>query len=224
MIRVPEPDLMNASEQALAYAAADFSEPHEHFVDVYAQKFEAPPKNGFVLDLGCGPADVTLRFARRFRSCKVVGVDGADAMLRLGRAAIDKAELADRVSLRKAYLPASNIAEVTADVIISNSLLHHLRDPQALWQSVKENSHRGKTQSTQLFVMDLMRPDDDAQVKRLVDQYAGNEPDILRHDFAASLRAAYLPGEVREQLVKADLGTLRVDVISDRHFIVFGTV
>lgn len=215
---------MNASEQARAYAAADFSEPHEHFVDVYAQKFEAPPHNGFVLDLGCGPADVTLRFARRFGFCTVLGVDGADAMLRLGRAAIDEARLADRVSLRKAYLPALNIADVAADVIISNSLLHHLRDPQVLWQSVNENRHRGPAQSTQIFVMDLIRPEDDAQVKHFVDKYAGNEPDVLRHDFAASLRAAYRPEEVREQLVKANLETLRVEVISDRHLIVFGTV
>ena len=35
MERIPEPDLMSEQEQARAYAEADFSEPHENFVDLF---------------------------------------------------------------------------------------------------------------------------------------------------------------------------------------------
>ncbi len=32
MKRIPEPELMDGAEQASAYAEADFSEPHDHFM------------------------------------------------------------------------------------------------------------------------------------------------------------------------------------------------
>ena len=53
MKRIPEPELMDEVEQARAYAAADFSEPHQAFVKHFRQRFaDYDPKQ--VLDLGCG--------------------------------------------------------------------------------------------------------------------------------------------------------------------------
>ena len=47
-------------------------------------------------------------------------------------------------------------------------------------------------------------------------------PKVLRTDFYNSLLAAYRLDEVEEQLVKGGLEGLRVEVVSDRHFIAFG--
>ncbi len=54
MERVPELELMDDAAQAEAYARADFSEPHNHFVELFKQCFPGPVQ-GAVLDLGCGP-------------------------------------------------------------------------------------------------------------------------------------------------------------------------
>ncbi|HEX6174620.1 MAG TPA: SAM-dependent methyltransferase, partial [Candidatus Binatia bacterium] len=62
MERIPEPELMDEDEQARAYALADFAEPHNHFVELFRECFPDEAITGHVLDLGCGPADVTLRF------------------------------------------------------------------------------------------------------------------------------------------------------------------
>jgi ubiquinone/menaquinone biosynthesis C-methylase UbiE len=40
-------------------------------------------KKALVLDLGCGPADVTIRFAKANPGYKFHGVDGSAAMLKL---------------------------------------------------------------------------------------------------------------------------------------------
>jgi hypothetical protein len=48
------------------------------------------------------------------------------------------------------------------------------------------------------------------------------EAELMRRDFANSLRAAYRPDEIRNQLVAAGLGSLTLDVVSDRHLIVWG--
>ncbi|MCB1736048.1 MAG: class I SAM-dependent methyltransferase [Gammaproteobacteria bacterium] len=218
MQRIPEPELMNDPAQAQAYAEADFSEPHDAFVATYREHF--PETRGQVLDLGCGPADVTLRFARAHPDCTVLGIDAAEQMLQLGRHACHRAGLSDRIELQIAHLPHTPLPHEAYAAIISNSLLHHLNDPMTLWNTVAEHAHHG----TQVFVMDLLRPDSPEAARALVDTHAANEPDVLRHDFYHSLRAAYREDEVEAQLRAAGLGVLRVEIISDRHFIVYGRV
>lgn len=217
MQRLPEPELMDDAAQALAYAAADFNEPHNRFIELFRQSFPGIEASGKVLDLGCGPGDITLRFARAFPPCHLHGVDGAAAMIELGMAALNKTDLKGRVRFIHSYLPVTTLPLAQYDMIISNSLLHHLCDPQVLWRSIQQYGRPG----TAVFVMDLLRPDDEHQAADLVAQYATNEPEILRHDFFNSLCAAYRPDEVAAQLQTAGLD-LRIEVVSDRHFIVHG--
>jgi ubiquinone/menaquinone biosynthesis C-methylase UbiE len=218
MQRIPEPELMDDEAQAHAYAEADFAEPHEHCVALFREAFPGLEPAGAVLDLGCGPADVTLRFARAFPNCRFDGVDGAPAMLRFGREAVQRAGLAGRIRLVEGYLPGATLPLESYDAVLSNSLLHHLADPAVLWKSVKRWGKPGAP----VFVMDLMRPDDPAGVEHLTRRYAANEPEILRRDFRHSLRAAYRPEEVREQLRAAGLEGLAVRPVSDRHWVASG--
>ena len=216
MKRTPEPELMDDALQARAYSEANFVEPHEHFVDLCAQVFEQGFA-GTVVDLGCGPGDVSARFARRYPSARVVGIDGAPAMLALGRERMKAAGLSDRVELREAVLPAPGLPGSFAGGI-SNSLLHHLGDPLVLWQSIRQLVQPGAP----VLVMDLVRPETPARATELVDQYAAGEPEVLRRDFLNSLHAAFTVDEVRTQLASCGLASLAVDAISDRHLVVSG--
>jgi len=225
MPRQPEPDLMDDDQQARAYALADFEQPHDNFVALFKQTFyttgsQQKSLTGPVLDLGCGPADVTIRFARQFPECHILGIDGAEAMLTYGRQAVDRAGLTQRITLQKVYLPSNNIPPQEYQAIISNSLLHHLNDPMVLWQTVCQYAQSG----TLLFVMDLMRPRSESAADELVEEYAAQEPDILKHDFYNSLLAAYTVAEVEEQLERQGLVNLNVKPVSDRHFIVTGVM
>jgi ubiquinone/menaquinone biosynthesis C-methylase UbiE len=218
MLRIPEPELMNEAEQALAYAEADFSVPHNHFIALFNSRFPHGPGSGPILDLGCGPADITLRFALAFPDCHIDGIDGAPAMLELGIKAIQAAGLQHRIRLVQGYLPGAKAPESRYGAVISNSLLHHLADPAVLWQSILRWSEPGAA----IFVMDLMRPGTAAEVARLVETHAATEPAILRCDFSHSLFAAYRPDEIRQQLAVAGLDHLAVDVVSDRHLVISG--
>ena len=75
-------------------------------------------------DLGCGPADISIRFAQAHPDCEVDGLDGAPKMLAQGKLAIQKAQLQDRIHLLEGLLPGANLPRDNYDVIISNSLLH----------------------------------------------------------------------------------------------------
>lgn len=215
--RIPEPELMDGPEQARAYAGADFSEPHQAFVERFTQCFPRHlPRR--VLDLGCGAADITIRFARAYPGCDLTGVDGAPAMLALAREAIARAELDQRVHLREARLPDASLADHDFDTVISNSLLHHLADPQVLWRAVVDCARPGAA----VFIMDLRRPDTREQAGRLVQEYSGGEPEVLKRDFFNSLLAAYRAGEIVAQLARAGLSCLQAETVGDRHVVVYG--
>jgi SAM-dependent methyltransferase len=218
MERCPEPELMDDDAQARAYAAADFTEPHNRFAALLLERLPDLPSRGSALDLGCGPADVTMRVARALPQWHIDGVDGSAAMLRYGHAAVVQAGLADRVRLVQIQLPTVTLPRRAYDLVFSNSLLHHLGDPAVLWQSVRSGAPLGAG----VFVMDLMRPASRDAAARLVNIYCAGEPEVLRRDFFNSLLAAYRVDEVRQQLRAAELAHLTVAVASDRHLIVWG--
>jgi len=209
---------MENEAQARAYAEADFSAAHDRFVALFQECFPGEVVQGTVLDLGCGPGDVTRRFARACPDCCLEGVDGSAAMLAWGRRLIEAVRLSERIRLRQLYLPTSELDGRAYDAVISNSLLHHLHDPQVLWQTIRQTARCGAP----LFIMDLLRPASPARAAELVTSYAGDEPGILQHDFYHSLLAAYRPEELRTQLQQAGLSGLNVETVSDRHLIVYG--
>lgn len=207
---------MDEPEQARAYAHADFAEPHQAFVERFHQCFlDHRPRR--VLDLGCGAADVTIRFARAWPESKLTGVDGAAAMLLFAREAIARAGLDNRIELQQTRLPDTALPRRIFDTVISNSLLHHLHDPRTLWRTVMQHAAPGAA----VFIMDLRRPDSRERAGALVHEYAAAEPEILRRDFFNSLLAAFRPEEITEQLAQAGL-TLRAEAVGDRHIIVHG--
>jgi ubiquinone/menaquinone biosynthesis C-methylase UbiE len=219
MERIPEPELMLGEEQARVYAEADFAEPHDSFIAAFKLAFPDIQTCGYVLDLGCGPGDISTRFARAFPECEVHGVDGSRAMLKFGRMIVGgERDIEQRIKLCYGLLPDFEPPRRSYDIIISNSLLHHLGDPTVLWQTI----NRFASPSAPIFIMDLMRPADSDEAVRLVKTHAAGEPELLQHDFYHSLLAAYDIEEVREQLVRAGLGHFQVEAASDRHLIVFG--
>jgi len=70
--------------------------------------------------------------------------------------------------------------------------------------------------------MDLFRPASQDEAKRLVEQYASDEPEMLKEDFFNSLCASFRIEEVDEQLKQTGIENLSTEIVSDRHLIVYG--
>jgi len=221
MKRAVEPELMTGEQQALAYANADFAVAHSSYVKLFAQQFPRRPGRARVLDLGCGPCDVTIRFANANPGWTFHAVDGSAAMLKHARTTIARpGGLSRRIKLIEGFIPGAPIPKQRYDVIISSSFLHHLHYPQVLWQTVRQYSRRG----TIVFIADLRRPLSRAKARAFTRNYSRGEPEVLGRDFFNSLLAAFTPAEVRKQLKQAGLAGLRVEIVSDRHLVVFGRI
>jgi len=147
-------------------------------------------------------------------------VDGSAAMLKHGRQLVARAGLSRRIKLIEGRIPGAPIPRPQYDLILSSSFLHHLHDPQVLWQTIRKYSRHG----TLVFVPDLRRPSSRARARAMTQEYSGSEPAVLKRDFFNSLLAAFTPAEVRRQLKHAGLSGLTVEVISDRHLLIFGKI
>jgi ubiquinone/menaquinone biosynthesis C-methylase UbiE len=218
MPRVLEPELMDDPEQACAYAHADFEEENQGFVNRFLEYYP-DWTDGHLLDLGCGPADISIRFARALPRCRITAVDGSPAMIRLADAAVKAEGVADRIRLRTERFQTLTLSE-PADAAVSNSLLHHVPNPLQFWYGLKQLVKS----ASYVLVMDLLRPETPEAAQAIVEQYAGNEPPILRRDFYNSLCAAFTEDEVAAQLAELNLSRLLIDVIDDRHWVVSGKV
>jgi SAM-dependent methyltransferase len=220
MKRRPEPELMDTEEQAQAYASADFSEPNTLFMRLLDEQRPGSLDGARALDLGCGPADIVIRFLKRYPTAACDALEGSEAMLAIARTEIDALPgVAKRARLLCDTLPSSTLEQGVYDVILSNSLLHHLHEPQVLWDTVRAAGKPGAL----VLIMDLMRPASAGWAAALVESYAANESEVLKRDFLNSLFAAFEPNEISEQLRAAGLeDQLEVHVVSDRHVAVWG--
>lgn len=218
MDRVLEPELMDDPRQAEAYACADFDEENQGFVELFKDYFPEFSQ-GTVVDLGCGPADIPIRFAKLYPACQIIGVDASGPMVRLGEDAVKQAGLSDRITLRCERFQEIVGARIV-DAAISNSLLHHLPNPLQFWQKLRQLVKPGAS----VLVMDLLRPESPEEAQAIVDQYAANEPDILRRDFYNSLLAAFTEDEIGSQLARMNLTRLLIDIPDDRHWVVGGII
>lgn len=218
MERQLEPEIMDGEEQVRAYAQTDFSKENQWFVDQFLEGF-SDFREGVILDLGCGPADIPIRFIQACPSLHFIAVDASGPMIQVAQAAIEQANLTDRIRLLTQRVQDLKMDE-PADAIISNSLVHHIPNPFQFWYGLKQLAKPGAP----VLVMDLLRPETKEDAQAIVDEYAANEPQQLRQDFYNSLLAAFSEDEVAAHLAEMNLSRLLVDVPDDRHWIVTGRV
>jgi len=211
MERIVEPELMTEAEQARAYAEADFESAHSRYPLLFQEKFSDCPPTGYALDIGCGPGDVTRRFAQILPGWTFDAVDGSATMLA-------QAPKTERINYIHGFIPGAPLPHARYGLVLSSSLLHHLHNPAVLWDTVRQRTSTG----SMVFVVDLRRPGSREIAQQLTDQYTQGEPEVLRRDFYNSLLAAFTPQEVRRQIDLTGLDRLNVEVISDRHLLASG--
>jgi SAM-dependent methyltransferase len=228
MQRRPEPELMEGALQALAYAEADFSLTDQSLVELILERLAAGgPAPQRAVDLGCGPGNISFRLAHALPSLPLLAIDGAAAMLAPALARQrDEPGRWPLLRFLQARLPLEDdslaalppLFQPPFQLLVSNSLLHHLHQPDVLWHALRRLGEPGSL----VVLRDLRRPDSPAALEALVERHASGAPAVLRRDYHASLQAAFRPEEVEDQLRQAGLGSLRVAPVEDRYLDVTG--
>lgn len=202
MKRILESELMNSPEQAAAYAGPDLDNACWLFIQNFRKYFRDLSPKGTILDLGCGPAAIPLRLAKLYPDYEIHGVDGAPEMLAQAGMAVRREGLEQQIRLFQGILPDKlSLPHNGYTIIISNSFLHHLTNPNVLWQAI----HAYGLPNAAVLIIDLLRPADPQEAQLLVDKYLPDAPPMLRQDMLLSLYAAFTIDEIRAQLAEAQL-------------------
>ncbi len=216
--RIPEPEVMDDAREVKAYCDADFREVNRLCA---RRSLRASGRDrGHAIDLGCGPAEIPIFLCQMAPGWRVTAVDASPEMLAAAARSVAAARLERRIRLLKADAKALGSLRTKFDLVLSNSLLHHLHDPMPFWREVKRLAKPGGS----VMVQDLFRPNTRAAARRLVALHAQGDSPLLRQLFHQSLLAAFTPEELRTQLREAGLENLQVRKVSDRHLVVRGRV
>jgi ubiquinone/menaquinone biosynthesis C-methylase UbiE len=214
--RVLEPELMDTPEDATEYDSMDHREVNRLFVsDLLAAVGERPELlEGEILDLGTGTAQIPVEFCRQSPEGRITAADAAIEMLELARYNLELGSATQRVRLDHVDAKSLPYAAGRFSIVMSNSIVHHIPEPA----TVIREAVRVVMPAGMLFFRDLLRPDRDEEVRRLVDQYAAGCTDHQRAMFDASLRAALTLDEVRSLVVSSGFLPESVAQTSDRHW------
>ena len=204
MERVPEPELMEEKEQVISYDEADFSEGEVNLINQINQyllkKNISLGEKDLIVDLGCGPGNISEKLAIKWPNTAVVGIDGSKEMIL--RAEYNKSISNNQKKLKNLSYICSDIRDIKSNnflfkkrisLLVSNSLIHHITNLEDFFNTIRILS----SNVTVNFHKDLKRPLDDKSALELKAQCATKYNEILTNDYYASLRASYTFKELK---------------------------
>jgi ubiquinone/menaquinone biosynthesis C-methylase UbiE len=197
--RVAEPEVMDDSAEVEAYSSAAaqsyLNAIDDTFVD-HAMRLVGKRERGRALDIGTGPGQIVLKLARRLTRWKFVGVDRSPNMIAQGAASLTPAvELAGRVHF---YVGDGNqlpFRDGSFDLVVCNSVLHHIAEPQKLLAEIVRLSKPGGA----ILLRDLRRPSRLAYPFH-VRQHGRHYQGLMYKLYCDSVRSAYTVEELQRLL------------------------
>ncbi|MGH9435869.1 MAG: class I SAM-dependent methyltransferase [Terriglobia bacterium] len=204
--REPEPEVMETEGEAEAYSSAA-AQAHLDALDssFASQVVSLGVETGLALDAGTGPGSIPLKIAQRCPRLHLVGVDRSPAMLHIARSHAAEEGLDGRVEFLLADASRLCFPDAIFDLVISNSLLHHLNDPVGAFNELARVTRpEGK-----VLVRDLRRPPRltlAAHVAWHGRHYHGR----MKQLYEDSVRAAYMPREIQMLIRKSRMSTATV--------------
>ena len=225
MQRVLEVEWMDSPGEAIAYDQMDHAGVNRLFVDdllaalgrlvvLGCKKPEGSTDRLTVLDLGTGTAQIPMELARRDARFEIVAVDAAPSMIELATSNVAAARLESQITLRSVDAKRLPAEMGLFEVVMSNSLVHHLPEPRVFF----EQASKVVTPGGLVLVRDLLRPATEEEWEGLVARYAADAEPEQRQMFGDSLRAALTIGEVRQFVEEQGCPAEGVEQTSNRHW------
>lgn len=218
-----EPEVMDTSEDAHDYDTMDHRTVNHVFVDdflsfAFTNRFAARLADQSrplrLLDVGTGTALIPIELCRRPVACQIIAIDLAAEMLKLADLNIANAGMASLIQTERVDAKLMPYASGAFEAVISNSIVHHIPEPRAVFSEMARVLQRGGL----LFVRDLLRPESLDEVDQFVATYAGRENQHSQQLFRDSLHAALTLEEVRAFTIAQGIPATSVVQTSDRHW------
>ncbi len=211
MNRILEPEVMDTWLEATAYDAMDFVSVNTGFS---TDAIELDPHAIKILDVGTGTARIPIIMCQQRPQYLITGVDLAQSMLIIGQRNVEEARLNQRIRLERVDSKRMPYPDLEFDMLISNSLVHHLPDPLSFFEEIKRLVRPGGA----ILIRDLIRPENDNIVNGLVAKI-GKDYDVHQQQlFHDSLKAALTLAEVQSLIDRVGLTQVKLSQSSELHW------
>jgi ubiquinone/menaquinone biosynthesis C-methylase UbiE len=211
MDRILEPEVMDTWLETTAYDAMDFVAVNTAFA---TDAIELDPHAIKILDIGTGTARIPILMCQQRPQYLITAIDLAQSMSIVGQRNIDEAGLNQRIRLELVDAKRMPYPDLEFDMLISNSLVHHLPEPLSFFQEIKRLVRPGGA----MLIRDLIRPTSDAIVDQLVVKFGGEYDAHQQQLFSDSLKAALTLAEVQALIDRVGLGQVKLTQSSDLHW------
>ena len=231
MDRESEPELMIKKSQVQAYCAADFSLGENNLIKFISNYLKINninlSKNDLIVDLGCGPGNISEKLSERWPDVNVLGVDGSQEMIKEAESRLFKNKIVNKY--RNLNYLCSDIRKISSQeifsrkkitLLVSNSLIHHINHIDNFFKFIVNLSNK----ETINFHKDLIRPKDQETALKLRDKCSQKFSSILTNDYYASLKASYRKNEVQKKILELNLNSMNVIEETKEYLIVYGKV
>jgi len=171
-----------------------------------------------VLDVGTGTAAIPVKMAEKRTDLTIVGIDLSEGMIRSARERVRRARMTRRVRIRRGGAGKIPFSRGTFDLVVSNSVLHHLPDPVPAFNEMA----RVLRPSGRVFIRDLRRPGPSrmmAHIRRHGRFYTGE----MKRLFSDSVRAAFKVSEIRALLALSSLAGCRARPQFETYVVIEGS-
>ena len=223
--RVPEPEVMEDSGEVEAYSSAAAQAYLNKIDDTFVEHAErllggrlSRGAGGSALDIGYGPGQIVLKLAQRLPGWHFHGVDRSANMVRQALAARDQIargagnDLASRVDFSIGDGNRLPFADAGMDLVMCNSVLHHLEQPARLFAEIARVIAPGGA----ILLRDLRRPSRPAYPLH-VRWYGRHYSGLMYKLYCDSARAAYTPEELAALLRDSPLRDARIFTLGRTH-------
>ena len=211
MQRVLEPEVMDSWEEAIEYDSMDFTEVNTAFAE---KAITLAPTTAKVLDAGTGTARIPILICQQRPQWQIIGIDLAQSMLEVGLKNVTQANLQQQISLELVDAKQMPYSDGQFDLVISNSIVHHLPDPLPFFLEIK----RVLKPKGAIIIRDLIRPANEEIINSLVEGIGSDYNEHQKKLFSDSLHAAFTLDEVNNLLDQAGLAQVKIYQSSERHW------
>jgi len=211
MQRVLEPEVMDTWEDAIEYDSMDFTEVNMAFAQLAV---ELGPSTGYVLDVGTGTARIPILIGQMRPHWQLTAIDFSKNMLLVGARNVEAAGLQQQIQLEWVDAKQMPYSDHHFDMVISNSIVHHLPDALPFFREVK----RVLKPNGGILLRDLLRPADQATMDAHVSSIGAEYNDYQKKLFRDSLNASFTLDEVNHLVQAAGLEGVKVYQSSERHW------
>jgi len=196
---------MDDSGEVEAYSSAAAQAHLDKIDDTFADhvlRLLGGRERGHALDIGPGPGQIVIKLAKRQRHWTFVSAERSPNMVSEANAHLAAAGdgLAGRVEFQVADGNRLPFADASFDLVMCNSVLHHLAEPRNLFNEMARVAKPGAA----ILLRDLRRPGRLAyglHVRWHGRHYSGT----MRRLYRDSVRAAYTERELQKLLESSSL-------------------